>query len=467
MTFVALTFGGQNVAFQAVISKGSPIDPVLLAALRDGTALPILLVATLVFGQRCKKCAWWPRGRRDWLSVLACGVVGLYGNQITYVVGLSLTNADLVSFYQPLTPVVTCFLAVLMGLEKLSLFRATGVLLGVAGIIAMVVGKSPGAAPILGHVCLVANALCNSIFVLALKDLYKREGKPDNMAIITWSYALAAACMALTLPIYNAASSPAFAAANTSLLSGLTGPGTWKNWLVVLYAGVIGSALNYSLMTYANRHISATSTAIFGALQPGCTVLLAAVFLDESVRLEDALGGWTIVVAIYILALAEQHEARRQRQLEKKDKLEQQWKQEEGEYRTTAAAEESLLPSSSSPSVTSLATATGDALIGSVTSYTDGGNHGGGVGVGGGGGGGGATAAGGDYDYDYSDYSGADVAGGGMGGGGGGGRAVRGDTDHSINDFISRSAGDVRAIIQRGDAATAAGSFSGQPTPSL
>ena len=323
LSFVSLSFGGLNVLSRVALapsptsspsssssahrsaslaSPASPapatVHPVTLGVCRDCGAFPILLLA-YTLSQRARSRPLWRPRRSDMVLLAGCGVVGLYGNQILYVIGASLTSADLVSFYTATTPVVTCLMAVLLRMERLTLFKVTGVLLGIAGVVAMVVGSSPAQAPVAGHLCLLANAFCNGILVLTLKPLYSSPGATE-LGLITWAYGIGALCMLFTAAMY-------YAGGTVGLLDGLHGAGAWRNWLVITYAAVIGSATNYALITFSNSILSATTTCTYGALQPLFTVLLSTLFLGEPVVLQDVLGGWTIMVAIYVLSLAESH----------------------------------------------------------------------------------------------------------------------------------------------------------------
>ena len=122
LSFVSLSFGGLNVLSRVALapspaaspsassahpsasfaSPGSPapatVHPIALGVCRDCGAFPILLLA-YTLSQRARSRPLWRPRRSDMVLLAGCGVAGLYGNQILYVIGASLTSADLVSFY--------------------------------------------------------------------------------------------------------------------------------------------------------------------------------------------------------------------------------------------------------------------------------------------------------------------------------------------------------------------------------
>lgn len=114
MCCVQVGFGGYSVVL-AVYGKAGHIDPVVFSLCRDACAFPILLAAAaLLEGVR------WPR-YRDLPLFLSMGLVGIFGNQVLFILGLYNAGADVASMWQPSTPVLTVVLALATCQERLPL----------------------------------------------------------------------------------------------------------------------------------------------------------------------------------------------------------------------------------------------------------------------------------------------------------------------------------------------------------
>ena len=246
MCCVQVGFGGYSVVL-AVYGKAGHIDPVVFSLCRDACAFPILLAAAaLLEGVR------WPR-YRDLPLFLSMGLVGIFGNQVPFILGLYNAGADVASMWQPSTPVLTVVLALATCQERLPLLcgrpgaddqpslshslvvklstmwrggaraaaagdddgrtvlsgwlKVGGVALVCAGGIVMVKtaphkSASKAHAVFLGEIMLLANCSCMAMYVLIQKRwIFQNDGpgswkdKPIN--VTAWSYMFGASFMAL------------------------------------------------------------------------------------------------------------------------------------------------------------------------------------------------------------------------------------------------------------------------------
>ena len=108
MAFASVTFGGLNVIAKRALSDGSrSLNPYMFGLYRDVLACPLLLAWT-------SHRRGWRRvaSRRDLALLLLCGLTGIFGNQLLYLIGLSMTSSDTAAIYQPVAPMLTGVLAV-------------------------------------------------------------------------------------------------------------------------------------------------------------------------------------------------------------------------------------------------------------------------------------------------------------------------------------------------------------------
>jgi drug/metabolite transporter (DMT)-like permease len=232
MCCVQIGFGGYSVVL-AVYGKGH-INPVVFSLFRDFSAFPILLSAAALFeGIRLPQ-------KKDLPLFLSLGCIGIFGNQVLFILGLYSAGADVASIFQPSTPVLTVIIALITGQEQMPLLcgRRDGIVqngikyledgrsitsswLKVSGIISVCVGgcvmvlttpsqsTSKAHAVLLGEIFLLGNCTCMSIYILIQKKYIfnnHSEGswKSTPINVTAWSYMFGAFFMGLAAA-YSAA----------------------------------------------------------------------------------------------------------------------------------------------------------------------------------------------------------------------------------------------------------------------
>ena len=194
MLFVTLTFSLWNVLGELVLKRG--IKPIVLATYRElGTSFLLLLAVRVVHRCGHRAAPQWPDGRQTALLV-ACGIGGVYGLQLFYILGLDKTNADTAALFQPLTPVLVVAISAVLGIERLQLWpcgtaaaargrqRLFGVAVACGGCVLIVLaagvrgGKGGGAGGgggddyRLGLALLLASDLGAACFIVSQKPLF-------------------------------------------------------------------------------------------------------------------------------------------------------------------------------------------------------------------------------------------------------------------------------------------------------
>ena len=81
----------------------------------------------------------------------------------------------------------------------------------------------------------------------------------------------------------------------------LTVPANYGCWLALVAMAIIPTVLSLACTTRAIQLIGSTSTAILGALEPICAVVLSVTFLGQSITVREISGGVLIVIATLII----------------------------------------------------------------------------------------------------------------------------------------------------------------------
>ena len=308
MLYASLAFGALTVIVKECMRKD--VSPIVFGVLRDVMACPFLL--TLLLIKRSSDSN--PRlstlmgkhplpGKKEYGLLILCGILGIFALQLTYIIGIQKTTADIAGYYQPLAPLITASSAVVCRLERFRVLTCLGVMTGAVGVLVMVWTSSThartsptnatfvnadhsGRELMVGHVLLIISEFCAAAYILLQKPLFAYW---SPLAITTSQYCVGAMCMLVV--------------SSTTW----SDPEAWhfkdSEWWAIIYAAVACSGIAYLMMTWANQHIDATLVSLYGVLQPITTALLAFLFLGESLFWQDAIGAILIITGLITTSL--------------------------------------------------------------------------------------------------------------------------------------------------------------------
>ncbi len=221
------------------------------------------------------------RGRVTWAQFRAClppaVMIGLW--LITFYQSIKSTTVTNVSMIVSLSPVVLLGPAVRRFAEPVSLKLLALVAAALAGTSLVLFGStSVPTWSLRGDGLAVLALLCFSANMALSKEARQKVGVLEFQAIV-WTVA-----MVVVAP-------PAILLSDDLSFPGMT---DWL-WVLVLLA-VPGSG--HLLMNWAHRHVRITvsSMALLGA--PPITMVGAALFLDEPIRIAQVVGGAIVIAAV-------------------------------------------------------------------------------------------------------------------------------------------------------------------------
>ena len=285
---------GLTAGIAVVILWASAFPAIRVAAPAFG-AVGLSLARLAVASAALLALAWWTRPRRPRLGdlplITAAGFTGMTAYQLLLNEAERTVPAGTASLVVAAAPLVSLAIAVLFLAERLSLARALGSLVALAGV--TVVSLAGAGISIGGAITLVVAAtVAQGVYHPLIKPLLSRY---TSLEVATYTM-IAGTVMSLPLLPWGW---PSLAAAGTGA------------WLSAIYLGLLPSALGFVLWGIAVRSLPvATSTALL-YLVPGVAVLIAYLWLGEVPTFGEAVGGLIIVAGVALLTNADRLAHRR------------------------------------------------------------------------------------------------------------------------------------------------------------
>jgi drug/metabolite transporter, DME family len=285
MVMLAAALWGTSGIASQIISQMAATTPLSLSFLRMLIAAPVLLLA----GQRLLGQKMWAISRRDFAMMMLTGTLvavdyALYFAAISYA-GVAVATLVTICTAPVLVNVFTA-LFYRRRPDNLTLFS---VALAVAGTM-LLVGGSQNAAP-------ENVSLTGVLLALAAAGIYA--------CIVFCGRYMAGRCHPLQVNAVAFSTGAVVLALGVSV-AGFAGDYPPAGWGVILYLGLVPTALAYSLFIVGMRSTSAPVASVLTLLEPLTAALLSWLFLpDEKPGLAGIAGAVMLLAAIYLLSRRE------------------------------------------------------------------------------------------------------------------------------------------------------------------
>eukprot|EP00475_Leptophrys_vorax_P030186 TRINITY_DN4504_c0_g1_i4.p1 TRINITY_DN4504_c0_g1~~TRINITY_DN4504_c0_g1_i4.p1 ORF type:complete len:415 (+),score=95.93 TRINITY_DN4504_c0_g1_i4:819-2063(+) len=308
---VQFMFSGYHIVSEVALSSNT-VSPYMLCFTRELIAVPLLfLFAILTIRFFPSKPRIIPEGQ-DVLRFIGLGATGIFGNQIFFLLGLQLTSPTNAAIMQPLIPVMTSIISLLLGYEPpldlmnsaFSRWKVLGIVAAVGGAIVMMLPQGDNSEanvemknPFLGNIMLISNCFAFSLFVLLQKPLLNKYSPP---VLTSWAYFFGSVFVAMI-----AAPNWIHASSWSSVFE------SYKITLAILYAAFISSALAIGLVTWANGRVQGVVTTLFQAAQPFSTAVLSLVVFGTMVTPVEVVGAVLIICGLILVCYAKDQEQKK------------------------------------------------------------------------------------------------------------------------------------------------------------
>jgi drug/metabolite transporter (DMT)-like permease len=266
----ACGFGAMAIFGRMAFDSGADLSGIL-AVRFTVAALLLALLAGL-------RGTVFPAGRQRWIA-LAMGGIGYVGQSACYFAALQFASAGLVALLLYLYPTLVGLLAAVFLGEKLTRFRVAMLALGFAGL-ALTVGAGGG--QVSGIALGVVAAAIYAVYIVVGG---RWLGGADPLAVSTLVCAAAAAVFLAWSGVHGARL-----------------PGDATGWLALGGIALFSTVIAILTFFAGLARLGARRAAVLSTLEPVVTILLAAIFLGETVGAWQMAGGAMILAAAILTA---------------------------------------------------------------------------------------------------------------------------------------------------------------------
>lgn len=276
----AMAIWGLNLAAVKVLTHW--FEPAALAAVRMVVAC--IALTAIVLWKRCRLVAL---SRPQVAAIVLCAVLMVYLNQILFAEGITRSTATNAALIMALSPLVSSVLAAVAFGERLTAQRVCGVLLGFFGVAAVVLSH-PGAglsSAGAGDLLLVAGVVsfaCGGAIV-------QRLARQLHPLIISWAIYLVGTVLLVAQ----------VGLGHTTVTQATLFPGWWP-WALILFSGVMATAVSNLIWNGAIARIGVARTAVFLYWVPVFGVAFAALFLGERLSWWHLAGFVAVMAGTYL-----------------------------------------------------------------------------------------------------------------------------------------------------------------------
>lgn len=224
-----------------------------------------------------------PIERRDYFRIVLLGFLIIPFNQVTFLVGQSMTAAGHGAFIFSTTPVWVFILAVVHLKEKIVWRRAVGIVIAMSGISLIMLSGAihMGTEYLIGDLIILIAVIAWAYYIILGKGLARKYG-----ALRVTAYALASGT-ALYLPfgLYRA-------------LQYDYSQATLAAWGSVLYLALGLSVVVYVLYYWLLKYMDASRLAVYHNTQPVIATIVAWLILGETITTIFLIGGAIVLAGV-------------------------------------------------------------------------------------------------------------------------------------------------------------------------
>ena len=225
--------------------------------------------------------------RRDWGIIVVAALLMGITRKLMMMFGLSRTSPIDGSIIATTVPLLVLIVSVIARVESLSLRKVVGLLLGMAGAVAVVVASNSShhvASELWGNLMMVCSGVVTALYMVFFKRLVAKYRITTLLRAI---YTISAVVM---LPI-------GIESVVKSNLSGMN----IHLWLAASFVLIVPTYLPNLLLNYSLRYLPPTVSSIYTYIQPVLAVALSVAMGLDRLHFDTALFAMLLFVGVWLV----------------------------------------------------------------------------------------------------------------------------------------------------------------------
>lgn len=285
--FLAYSIFGFNIIVCKDLTSSTYLSPMGIFFLRSVGAGAIFWVLSLLMPHQ-------PVARRDLPRIFMASLLGFFLTQLSFLAAIPLITPMESSIMSSLTPVYTMLIAAVAVHEPITVKKAGGVLLSLAGVLYLILGmKTSGATSAsspLGIVLMVGNALFFAMYLGIFRPLI---GRYTVVTFMKWIF------------LFSTIMSAPFAVSEVAEVDFTALPANWLWELSFLI--VMATFVAYFLIPLGQKLIRPTLVSMYSYAQPIIAISISIVIGMDTLTAGKVIA--TLVVFLGVLIVSRSRSA--------------------------------------------------------------------------------------------------------------------------------------------------------------
>ncbi|WP_284644661.1 DMT family transporter [Paenibacillus silviterrae] len=278
-----------GINISAMKLGGQEWDPLVFNGLRYLSIIPFLWAYTYVYYRKHRQELNWRLPRKDLALIAVLGSVSALGMEALLQYALQFSNsANGAVLGRGFMPIITAVIAVILKDIRLTWRVLVGIPLAFVSVIVIVAGGPHGfhlgPETLKGDALLLARSFLGAFYLIGMNRLV---GKYPLTLLV--SLEMTAGALAL-LPFLLLRADMAYLLERSS-----------QGWLILGYTALLATIAGFSVHNWSLSKLGPFKSSVYGYLLPLTAAAAGYVILNESLSLNQYLGGAGVLAAMYLV----------------------------------------------------------------------------------------------------------------------------------------------------------------------
>ena len=226
--------------------------------------------------------------RKDILMIMLGGVLGMGGNLLVYIKGLSMTGPVDAFVIRTVQPIIVMALGIIFLHAVFNRYKAFGIILGLAGTlyVSLMPHQGPVKDSFSGDILIFVSAIFNALFLVLIKPYTQ---KFNGFFVMKWM-SLAALLISLPFGLKQLINAPIF-----------NGHAELHVWLELFYVFVFATMIGYFLNVRALNYISPFVESAYYYLLPVTGATVSILFGLQKFSWHDPIALALIIIGFILI----------------------------------------------------------------------------------------------------------------------------------------------------------------------